>query len=336
MTKNFGFLVLFAMLFGFSTMARGQTCSLAGTYRIDVAESDKMYSVVKDATSSVPFGDQQRFFMDLSVRLTPPDVIAIECRGKRVTVASSRAPKAEFMADGRTRQERSPSGDIINSRIVLDRTELTFSSTGKADDRVNVTFQSLNDGRLQVTRRIYAEQLPQPIVIRTVYDRLSDGVNWDSYGGALIAKSSPSTSISPTPTASSSPRVRPGSGDADVLRQSLDNWIAATNRKDIERQMSFYMPTLQAFYLSRNTPRSAVRSEKQRAFSTANSIDIRAEEPEIIFQDGGQTAVMRFRKQYRIADRTKTRSGEVVQELRWRRANDGWRISSERDVKVIR
>ena len=133
MTKNFGFFILLAVLFGFSAMARGQTCSLAGTYRIDVAESDKMYSVVRGATSSVPFGDQQRFFMDLSVRLTPPDVIAIECRGKRVTVGSSRAPKAEFMADGRTRQERSPSGDIINSRIVLDRSELNFTSTGKAD-----------------------------------------------------------------------------------------------------------------------------------------------------------------------------------------------------------
>ena len=336
MTINFGFFILLAVLFGFSAMARGQTCSLAGTYRIDVAESDKMYSVVRGATSSVPFGDQQRFFMDLSVRLTPPDVIAIECRVKRVTVGSSRAPKAEFMADGRTRQERSPSGDIINSRFVLDRSELNFTSTGKADDRVNVTFQSLNDGRLRVTRRIYAEQLAQPIVIRTVYDRLSDGVNWDSYGGALVAKSSTPTNVSPTSTVSSSPRVRSGSGEADELRRSLDDWIAATNRKDIERQMSFYMPTLQAFYLSRNTPRSAVRSEKQRAFSTASSIEIRAEEPEIIFQNGGQTAVMRFRKQYRIADRSRTRSGEVVQELRWQRSNGGWRIYSERDVKVIR
>ncbi|HEX2639840.1 MAG TPA: nuclear transport factor 2 family protein, partial [Pyrinomonadaceae bacterium] len=296
---------------------------------------DKLYSVVRGATSSVPFGDQQQFFMDLSVRLTPPDVIAIECRGKRVTVGSSRAAKAEFMADGRTRQERLPSGDIINSRIVLDRKALTFTSTGRADDRVNVAFQSLNDGRLSVTRRIYAEQLSQPIIIRTVYDRLSDGVNWDSYGGALVAKASPVIS-SPAPTASVSTRTRTGSGEADELRRSLDDWIAATNRKDIERQMSFYMPTLQAFYLSRNAPRSAVRSEKQRAFSTARSIDIRAEEPEIVFQDGGQTAVMRFRKQYSIADRLRTRRGEVVQELRWHRTNGGWRIVSERDVKVIR
>ena len=105
---------------------------------------------------------------------------------------------------------------------------------------------------------------------------------------------------------------------------------------DIERQMSFYMPQLSAFYLTRNTPRSAVRAEKNRAFATARSIDIRAEEPEIIFQDGGQTAVMRFRKAYRIAGTGRTKSGEVVQELRWQKTSAGWRIFSERDIRVIR
>ena len=36
-------------------------CGLSGAYQIDIAESDKLYSVVRGATSSVPFGDQQRF-----------------------------------------------------------------------------------------------------------------------------------------------------------------------------------------------------------------------------------------------------------------------------------
>jgi hypothetical protein len=100
--------------------------------------------------------------------------------------------------------------------------------------------------------------------------------------------------------------------------------------------MVFYVPQLDAYYLSRNTPRTAVRTEKRRVFSAARSIDIRAEEPEIVFQDSGRSAVMRFRKKYRVADRSKVKSGEVVQELRWRRTGEGWRIYSERDVKVIR
>jgi len=116
----------------------------------------------------------------------------------------------------------------------------------------------------------------------------------------------------------------------------LDDWIDATNGRNIDRQISYYMPTLEAFYLSRNTPLSAVKLEKRKAFDTARSIDIRADEPEIVFQDGGRTAVMRFRKSYRIAERSRTRSGEVIQELRWRRTDHGWRIFSERDVRVIR
>jgi hypothetical protein len=168
---------------------------------------------------------------------------------------------------------------------------------------------------------------------------VSDTVDWNTYGGETTAKRQlrEEDTRRPRPL-SPGPRTSTvnGNSDASRLRRDLNDWIAATNGRDIERQMTFYMPALQAFYLTRNTSRSSVRAEKLRAFSTARSIDIRAEEPEIIFQDGGRTAVMRFRKEYRIVDRVRTRSGEVVQELRWQRTPDGWRIYSERDVRVIR
>jgi hypothetical protein len=45
---------------------------------------------------------------------------------------------------------------------------------------------------------------------------------------------------------------------------------------------------------------------------------------------------MRFRKQYEIANGAQSRRGEVVQELRWRRTPGGWKITSERDVRVLR
>jgi hypothetical protein len=44
---------------------------------------------------------------------------------------------------------------------------------------------------------------------------------------------------------------------------------------------------------------------------------------------------MRFRKKYRVEDKSRIRRGEVVQELRWQRTTGGWRIFSERDIKVI-
>ena len=311
-------------------------CQFSGTYRINVDASDRLYSAVRDATSNVPFRDQQKFFMDLSVRLTPPDLLAIECSGNRVSVASSRASKLTFTADGKVKQERGSSGAIVNSRISMTRDTLTFTSSGKSEDNLNVVFRSIDGGnRLRVVRRIDAEQLIQPVVIQSIYDKLSDAVDWDIYENRMLAdKGDPPTVLPPSTQRSGASNSR--NETASDLRRALDEWVAATNHRDIERQMAFYMPQLSAFYLTRNTPRSAVRAEKNRAFQTARTIDIRAAEPEIVFQQGGQTAVMRFRKQYRIVDRSRTRSGEVVQELRWRQTRDGWRIFSERDVRVIR
>ena len=84
-----------------------------------------------------------------------------------------------------------------------------------------------------------------------------------------------------------------------------------------------------------------MREEKQRVFSRASVIDVHAEEPEIIFQDAGNTAVMRYRKRYRIENGRQSRRGEVIQELRWQRvgsdsSDPAWRIFSERDIRVLR
>jgi ketosteroid isomerase-like protein len=163
-----------------------------------------------------------------------------------------------------------------------------------------------------------------------MYNRISDNVDWNIYDGRLTARDDRREDSRPGGANGAA-----GAGAVD-LRRALDLWIAATNQRNIQRQMDFYMPRLKAFYLTRDTSREAVRAEKNRAFRTARSIDIRADEPEIAFQDGGRTAVMRFRKSYRIVEPGRNRSGIVIQELRWQRTADGWRIFSERDVRVIR
>lgn len=277
--------------------------------------------------------------MDLSVRLTPPDMLAIECDGGRVSVGSSRASKVTFVADGKTRREPRPGGSFVSARVALVRDTLTFTSTGKAEDNVNVAFESLDAGtRLRVTRRIYAVQLAEPIVIKTIYDKIADRVQWETFDRDQIARRTPPESIRPSRPAEDTTVLTNNiaSDKAATLRRALKDWVEATNQIDIERQMYFYMPELQAFYLARNITRTAVKREKIRVFASAKSVDIRAQEPEIIFQDNGRTAVMRFRKEYKVADKMRMRSGEVVQELRWQQIGDDWRISSERDVRVIR
>lgn len=118
------------------------------------------------------------------------------------------------------------------------------------------------------------------------------------------------------------------------LRSALGEWVAATNSRDVGRQMNYYAPKVEAFYLSRNAPREAVRAEKARLFGRASSVNVQAARPEIQMSRDGRTAVMRFRKRYQITG-ADSRSGEVLQELRWRRTADGWKIVGERDLRVL-
>lgn len=134
----------------------------------------------------------------------------------------------------------------------------------------------------------------------------------------------------------SKPTTLPQDGSVQTtLRGAFDEWIAATNARDIQRQMAFYNQTVNAFYLTRNVPREAVRAEKSRVFSHAGSIDIRAAAPEIQVSSDGRTATMRFHKKYAIQGGGEDRRGEVLQELRWVRTDEGWKIVSERDLRVI-
>ncbi|MCA1590156.1 MAG: hypothetical protein LC734_07145, partial [Acidobacteria bacterium] len=281
--------ILAANAFG---QAAGSACRLQGEYVVEPGESDELYTIAREAALSVPKRDRRQFFNDLALRLTPPESIGIECRGRQVSIGSSRAEKVTFVADGQSRRERSSSGGFVTSRISLANDTLTFASSRRAVDTINVQFQSIDDGRqLLVVRRIFAEQLDQPVEIRTRYNRISDSVDWTAYGAvpARLPNRNPGRR---TPTGISR--------GADELRAALDAWIRATNRQDIEAQMEFYSPRLDAFYLARNVTQNVARLEKQRAFSAVRSVELQAEEPEIVFLENGRFAVMRFRKTYRV------------------------------------
>ena len=327
-------LILFLSIFLFASPQQSAPSQLTGVYRIDIGASDKLYSVVAGASSKVPFRDQQRFFIDLAVRFTPPDLLAMEQRGKQVSLGSSRAAKMTFLADGIPRTTRAADGHAVRLRFAVEQNKLVFTSSGKTEDNFSIVFESIDNGRrLRVVRRIEAEGLDQPLVIHSIYNKVSDVARWELYGDAPTP--AVAAAREPEPSRESVSSTVADNSSADVLRKALVEWIDATNRRDIDKQMSFYLPRLRAYYLTRNTPRQFVRDEKQRVFAAATVIDVNAEEPEIIFQDSGNAAVMRYKKRYRIVNGRRSRSGQVIQELRWQKTAEGWRIFSERDIRVL-
>ena len=149
--------------------------ALTGVYRIDVAASDKLYSVVAGASSDMPFAEQQRFFIDLAVRLTPPDLLAIEQQGTRISIGSSRAPRMNFLADGIARSGRVPDGHLVRSRLSLENNKLVFNSSGRTEDNFTAIFEVIDNGkRLRVVRHISAERINEPLVIQTIYNKIAE------------------------------------------------------------------------------------------------------------------------------------------------------------------
>lgn len=114
----------------------------------------------------------------------------------------------------------------------------------------------------------------------------------------------------------------------------MDRWIDSTNARDLSGHMRFYLPNVTTFYLSRNVSRDFVRREKARLFQGGH-VSVAAGEPEIDPSPDGRTATVRFRKRYAVGGPRGENRGEVVQEMKWIRTSEGWRIAGERDAKVL-
>jgi ketosteroid isomerase-like protein len=111
--------------------------------------------------------------------------------------------------------------------------------------------------------------------------------------------------------------------------------VNANNERDINRQMSFYTPTTARYYTQQNASQAFVRADKIRSIGNASSVDMRVRDTQIDVAPNGRTATMRFTKQYAITRNGNTARGEVLSELGWLKTEDGWKIVSERDLRVI-
>ncbi|MBD0325222.1 MAG: nuclear transport factor 2 family protein, partial [Pyrinomonadaceae bacterium] len=129
--------------------------------------------------------------------------------------------------------------------------------------------------------------------------------------------------------------VQNAQGDFASLRGAFDDWLAATIARDLERLLKFYSPRMEAFYRARNVSQDIVRADRTRLFEIAEAIEVKAEAPEITMSGDGRSATMHFNKEYFMRAGGRVRQGKVVHQLRWQLTDEGWKIVSERDIKVL-
>lgn len=155
---------------------------LTGTFRIDTGRSDNPRTAVDNATRNLSRAERQRIYDSLLRRLDPPQMLAMERRGNSVTVASTRAPQINFVADGREQVETTPGGRTVRFRATLSGDTLNITRTGERENDFSVTFDPSNDGRdLIVTRTIYTDRLNQPITVRSHYNQISEVARLNLY-----------------------------------------------------------------------------------------------------------------------------------------------------------
>jgi hypothetical protein len=162
--------------------ARGSD-PMSGDYQLESTRGGNPQRAAETATHSLPPGQRDRAYQSLLSRLEPPQSLSIDRNGRTITIASSRGPRSAFDADGRTRSERGPNGQMVNTRAEISGSQLTVSTSGGSrGSDFSVTFETLNNGTgLLVTRRLDDDDLQQPVTIQSYYRRTATTPRWEVY-----------------------------------------------------------------------------------------------------------------------------------------------------------
>jgi hypothetical protein len=153
---------------------------LSGTWRLNAGRSDNPRAAAERATRNLGVNDRQRAQENLLRRLGAPRTLAIDRRGRTITMASSRAPQVTFEANGVETVETTRNGRERRTRVTLIGERLSVRSLGERGSDYEAVFEPLDGGRrLRVTRSLYTERVGQVVVARSVYDRFSDVARLD-------------------------------------------------------------------------------------------------------------------------------------------------------------
>src|SRR6188768_184273 len=167
---------------------RGRS-NLTGTYRLNTSQSDNSSTIADQVTRSLPGRNRAKLRTQILQRLDAPEDLALERQGRTITMASSRGDRVTFEANGQAQTETANNGRSTRTVANLVGDRLEINSTGDRSRDYQVTFEPLNGGRsLRVTRRVTDPGLSQPVVARSVYDRVSTEARLDMYGGPANAR----------------------------------------------------------------------------------------------------------------------------------------------------
>ena len=206
-----------------------QKTRLTGTYRLNPSIGDNVQELAQRATQNLPESQRQTTFDNVLNSLATADMIAIERRGTAINFMSSHAPRTSIIANGATRTETMADGTTARVRAVLNGDQLVISSSGAGGNDFTVWFDLIDAaGRLSVTRRVYNNQINQPLIAQSLYERTSDLARWDIYNATPTA----ATPTTPGQVATSETFIVP---DGTSLVGELNDPLSTKTSKNGDR-----------------------------------------------------------------------------------------------------
>lgn len=118
----------------------------------------------------------------------------------------------------------------------------------------------------------------------------------------------------------------------DVLRR-IFRWKARAETRSLDSYMINYAPTVD-YYRKDQASKEFVRKDKKKAFEKWTSIKSNFTDVDIKLGDDRKTAVAEFDKEWTFKNDSEENSGKVRSQLKFRKEDGIWRITSEKDLKV--
>ena len=147
------------------------------------------------------------------------------------------------------------------------------------------------------------------------------------------------TKTTPKPTASEEPSKTAASPEFNSEQVKTDvsarvnSWKNAAESLNLNSYMNNYAQTVD-FYNKKNASVDFVRSDKQRAFTAYDDIEIKLENIRINPDNTGEKATAVFDKYWNFSGEEKSSEGKVQTQLKLAKIGGEWKITGEKDLKV--
>ena len=153
---------------------------------------------------------------------------------------------------------------------------------------------------------------------------------------AANANTSIKTTPATTPLTSSSSNNANTTVNTDQIKSEvtarLDSWKSASEAFNLDAHMSHYAPTVD-YYNRKGASAAVVRADKQRAYTTFDSIQLTLSNITVTPDASGETATAIFDKEWNFGG-ARTSSGKVQQQIKLKKIGGQWLITGERDLKI--